>query len=571
MTNEQLIAGLVSSGLIDSSAGQKIKREADLADVSVEKIISEKNLIGDEGVAQVKSQMLGVPYRKVNAEEIPEDLMAVFPEETVRSYQVVPISKADNMLVCGMVNPDDVKAQEAIKFISRQMRVSLGVFLISYGDLQQVIRRYSPYKSEIEEAVKKINIKEDKGSNKVVSLDEASARSEDAPIIRIVSETIKEAVQMGASDIHFEPQQNYLRIRFRILGELKEQAQLPVALVAPVISRIKILSNIKIDENRIPQDGRFRSKVMDREIDFRVASFPTPQGEKIALRILDSATGLRTFDQLGFAGPSFEVVKEGLNKPYGMILVTGPTGSGKSTTLYALLSSLNKEGVNIVSLEDPVEYFMPGINQSQVRPEIGYDFASGLRQILRQDPDVIMVGEIRDAETAGLAVNAALTGHIVLSTLHTNNAAGVIPRLVDMKVEPYLLPSSLNIMVAQRLVSELCSNCKQEVEAIPAMQKVIAESLEGLPETINPFKPPYKIWRAEGCSVCHGKGIVGRRAIHEVLKMTPEMEEIITSGPTIQRINNEARKQGMLSMRQDGVLKALSGIVSLEEVIKESS
>jgi type IV pilus assembly protein PilB len=570
MTNQQLIQTLVSQRTLPEESGRKILREAELAGISVEKLINERRIVEDSAVANAKSAVLRVPYRPVNPEEVAKDLIASFPEETVRAYQVIPISKTDNMLVAGMVNPDDVKAQEALKFLSRQMRVSLGIFLISYGDWQKMMRVYSPYKSEIDEAVKQLTIKPGDKAKRVVAIDEAVGRNEDAPVIRIVADSIKEAVQAGASDVHIEPMETYVRVRFRILGDLHEAAQLPIELAAPVISRVKILSNMKIDENRMPQDGRFRSKILDREIDFRVSTFPTPLGEKVAIRILDPQTGLKSFEKLGFAGSSFERVKHGLQRPYGMVLVTGPTGSGKSTTLYALLQQLNNEDVNIVSLEDPVEYFVAGVNQSQVHPEIGYDFANGLREILRQDPDIIMVGEIRDAETAGLAVNAALTGHIVLSTLHTNNAAGVIPRLIDMKVEPFLLPSALSLMIAQRLVSEICQNCKEAVEAPPQIQEMITRALVGVPREEAPFDAPYKIWHSRGCEVCHGRGITGRRALHEVLEMTPAFERIINEGPTAQKIIAEAKRQGMLTMRQDGVAKALNGLILMEEVLRET-
>lgn len=570
MTNQQLIQTLVTQGTLPEESGKKLLREAELAGISVEKLINERRSVEDAAVANAKSAVLRVPYRPLNPEEVPKDLIAAFPEETVRSYQVVPISRNETMLVAGMVNPDDVKAQEALKFLSRQMRVSLGIFLVSYGDWQKMVRVYSPYKNEIDEAVKRLNTKPEEKVKRTIAIDEAMGRNEDAPVIRIVAESIKEAVQAGASDVHIEPMETYVRVRFRILGDLREVAQLPIELAAPVISRVKILSNMKIDETRTPQDGRFRTKIMDREIDFRVSTFPTPLGEKVAIRILDPQTGLKSFEKLGFAGSSFERVKRGLQRPYGMVLVTGPTGSGKSTTLYAILQQLNNESVNIVSLEDPVEYFVTGVNQSQVRPEIGYDFANGLREILRQDPDIIMVGEIRDAETAGLAVNAALTGHIVLSTLHTNNAAGVIPRLIDMKVEPFLLPSALSLMIAQRLVSEICQNCKEEVEASPQMQDAIARALVGVPKEEAPFEAPYKIWHSRGCEVCHGRGITGRRALHEVLEMTPAFERIINEGPTAQKIIEEAKRQGMLTMRQDGVAKALNGLILMEEVLRET-
>jgi type IV pilus assembly protein PilB len=301
-----------------------------------------------------------------------------------------------------------------------------------------------------------------------------------------------------------------------------------------------------------------------------VATFPTPLGEKVAIRVLDPKTGLKTLDQLGLVGKNAELVMEGIERPYGMIYISGPTGSGKSTTLYALLQLLNKETVNIVSLEDPVEYFISGINQSQVRPEIGYDFASGLRQILRQDPDIIMVGETRDNETAGLSVHAALTGHVVLSTIHTNNAAGVVPRLIDMKVEPFLLPSALNLMMSQRLVSKLCDNCKKPEVAPEAVQKIIKTALASSGQG-KKYEEPYKIYKAPGCDVCKGKGVLGRIAIFEIIKMTPELENIILSGPTIQKILAEGKRQGMVTMREDGIFKALDGLVSIEEVVRETA
>jgi len=289
------------------------------------------------------------------------------------------------------------------------------------------------------------------------------------------------------------------------------------------------------------------------------------------IRVLDPTTGLKRFENLDLLDPTRATITKGLAKPFGMVLITGPTGSGKTTTLYAFLQSLNTEDVNIVSLEDPVEYFVAGINQSQVRPEIGYDFASGLRQILRQDPDVIMVGEIRDGETAGLAVQAALTGHVVLSTLHTNNAAGVIPRLIDLKVEPFLLPVSLNLIIAQRLVGVLCPDCKQPEEALPDVQKAIAAALEGLPaEVVSKFTAPYQIYHAKGCATCKGRGIQGRTGIYEALLVTKEMEEVMSAGVTTQKISAQAKKQGMITLRQDGIVKALKGVVSIEEIIRET-
>lgn len=569
MSGELLLQEIQKKGLLTQDSVTRVKRDALISGRSEESILYEEHILDDVQVAQVKSEALKVPYRKIDMATYDESLLPLLREEVVRTYQVVPISKKDNLLIAGMVNPDDTKAQEALKFASHQAHLNLGVFLISYGDWQKVMRKYSPYQSEIQDAVQALKIKGDGERRKVVELEGGNVGMEDAPIIRIVADTLREAVQGGASDIHIEPEEKYLRIRLRVDGNLREVAQLPSELSQAVVSRVKVLCNLKIDESRIPQDGRFRSRIADREIDFRVATFPTPLGEKVAIRVLDSTTGLKSFSDLGLVGNNLAIVNEALEKPYGMILITGPTGSGKTTTLYAILQGLNNDDVNIVSLEDPVEYFVAGVNQSQVRPEIGYDFASGLRQILRQDPDVIMVGEIRDNETAGLAVQAALTGHIVLSTLHTNNSAGVIPRLMDMKVEPFLLPAAVNLMMGQRLVGKLCEACRKAEPASEPMQKIIKKNLEGLPEN-ETYKEPYQIYHAPGCDVCKRRGVVGRLAIFEVLRMTPEMEIIINKGASLQAIQAEQRRQGGLTMRQDGVLKALSGTVSFEEVMRET-
>jgi type IV pilus assembly protein PilB len=569
MSDEEILKQIQKSGLLNEESVNKVKREALLAGRPAEMIIVERHLVDDKKIAELKSSLLKIPYKKVDSTGISSDILGIIPEETARTYGAIPISKKDNLLVVGMLNPDDTKAQDALRFIARRNHLNLGVYLISYSDWQNVLGKYSPYRSEVERAVQSLNLKPGSGQ-RIVSLEEAGP-AEEAPIIRIVADTFKEAVSGGASDIHFEPQENYLRIRFRVNGDLREEAALPVELAQPVISRIKVISNLKIDENRIPQDGRFRSKISGRDVDFRISTFPTPLGEKVAIRVLDPTTGLKNFESLDLQHKNLEVVQAGLEKPFGMILVTGPTGSGKTTTLYAMVQKLNRENVNIVSLEDPVEYFIGGVNQSQVKPEIGYDFASGLRQILRQDPDIVMVGEIRDNETASLAVQAALTGHIVLSTLHTNNAAGVIPRLIDMKVGPFLLPVSLNVMISQRLLGVLCPDCKLAEDAPTAIQKLIKKALGDLPQEIQgKYKEPYKIYHSKGCATCKGHGIVGRIAIFEALAMTPALGEIINSNPSLQKILAEAKNQGMMTLRGDGVLRALEGKVSIEEVIRET-
>lgn len=568
MNDEELLNILVSEKLIDELKARNLRRQILLSNQKLEQILFEQKIVSDIEVAEIKSKLLGIPIARIDIEHFDDKLLEIIPEESARTYGVAPMSINGNNLIVGMLNPTDQAAQEALKFIARQNKLNLGAYIIPYGDWLAVLRKYSPYKTQIEYAIKSLGIKPGGSARKSIYLEEKISGEEEAPIIKIVSETLKEAVDRRASDVHIEPQEKYLRIRFRIDGDLHEVATLPIELNQPIISRIKVISNLKIDETRIPQDGRFRAKIFDKDIDFRVSTFPTPLGEKAAIRVLDPTVGIKNFDELGLIGPNLQKVERGLKKPYGMVLITGPTGSGKTTTLYAFLQKLNSEEVNIVSLEDPVEYFISGINQSQVHPEIGYDFASGLRQILRQDPDIIMVGEMRDNETASLAVQAALTGHIVLSTLHTNNALGVISRLIDMKIEPFLLPSSLNLMMAQRLFGKLCENCKEAEEAPPKIQEIINRNLSRLNDEIkNKYKPPYKIYHSKGCNVCKGKGILGRIAVFEVLEMTSQLEEIIISGPTNQKILDEAHRQGIITMRQDGILKALDGIVSLEEIL----
>ncbi len=581
MDSKTLFQELVKEGLIQEEVSKRLQAEAVVLNKNPEDILYDRHGADESKVAKVKSKLLGIPFKAVESDSITPDLAKLISEGTIRNYKVVPIQKSDNLLVVGMVHPDDAKAQEALKFIAKQQKLNLGVYLITPSDWQMILRKYSPYDNEVASAVQALNLggRSSLPSQNIVRLEEEITASEEAPIIKLVASTLKEAVFQKASDIHIEPMRTSLRIRFRLDGDLHVVSTLPIELHQPVVSRVKVLSNLKLDETRVPQDGRFRTILGGKDIDYRVATFPTAVGEKVAIRVLDPSVGLKGLEGLGFLDRNLRIIKEGIDKPYGMILITGPTGSGKTTTLYSIMQILNKEDVNIVSLEDPVEYFIEGLNQSQVRPEINYDFASGLRQILRQDPDVILVGEIRDEETAGLAVHAALTGHIVLSTLHTNNSLGVIPRLVDMKVDSFLLPSALNLMLAQRLVSQLCDKCRKPEKAPQSLEDVIKGALSKLPpEVTNILKSkianvdgPYEIYHAPGCSVCNGKGIIGRVALFEVFTMTKELAEVISSGPTEKKLNEEAKRQGMVTMRDDGIIKALLGTVSLEEVLKETS
>jgi len=577
--NTKLLKVLVNSGVLSSGAAEQLQKESREKNIPVEKLIYNRNLAREEDVAKAKAAVLEVPYRKISPADIDGKLLSLFPADTARTYRVFPISKTDNLLTVGAENPNDPETQNALKFIAKNLKVDLGVYLVTPTAVNAALKKYSPFQDEINAALAALGKKYDRVGRArlrhglVVLEGDRTVVSGEAPIIKIVAKFLKEAVHRQASDIHFEPQRTDIRVRFRIDGRLEEVSSMPIEIHAQIISRLKILSKLRIDETRVPQDGRFRTEVFDREIDFRVATFPTPFGEKIALRVLDPAVGLHGLKDLGVSGVNFELLQEGIGKPYGSILITGPTGSGKTTTLYALMIILNKADVNIVSLEDPVEYSIVGINQSQVKPEIGYTFASGLRQILRQDPDVIMVGEIRDNETAELATHASLTGHVVLSTLHTNNSLGVLPRMIDLGVPPFLLSSTINLMVAQRLVGRLCSHCRKEVKnPDPKILNIIRNDIEKLPAPIRAqYKDKIVFYHSPGCPKCGGKGSVGRIAIMEVFKMTSELSGIISAGLTEDKLIAEAQRQEMVTIRQDGILKALQGVVSIEEVLKETA
>ena len=574
MTDQELFKELVKRNILDAALADKVLKDAGFANRSAEELLYDRRLADETAVAKVKSELLGVPFKKIDSASISEEVLKIIPYDTSKTYRVVPLEKQKDMLVVGILRPGP-QVEDALRFIAKRERLSLGVFIVTPSDLAAVWRRYTPYRGEIESAVRELGGGKE-SDERIISLEEGARTAEEGPIIKIVASTLRRAVEAGASDVHFEPQRSRFRIRFRIDGKLEEVASLPISLSQPVISRVKVLSRLRLDETRIPQDGRFRTVVSGRDIDYRVSTFPTPSGEKAAIRVLDPTTGLRGLKEIGLSDYNFKILNEAISGPYGMVLISGPTGSGKTTTLYAMMQKINSPDVNVMSLEDPVEYFMDGINQSQVKPEIGYTFASGSRQILRQDPDIIMVGEIRDSETAGLAVNSALTGHMVLSTIHTNSAIGVVPRLVDLEVPGFLLSSALRLMIAQRLVSRLCPKYKEKSEVSRAAADVITESLDSLPPELKKnvkFRPPYEVYHPNpkgACDVCKGKGFAGRMAIFEIFKMTYELGNLISSGFTEGKLLDEAKRQGMVTLKQDGIIKALEGSVLLEEVLRET-
>ncbi len=566
-----LIQKLVEKGILDKVQALALDYEVKNSGKSEEKVILEKGIISEETLYRLKSEILKIPFKKVSPDEISLETLELIPEDSAKFYSIIPLRKKGNILEIGMVYPENLRAKEAIKFLARQKGFSFKLFLLTPSNFKEILKKYRTAKEEVATALEELEaeLKVEKRPVKPPATEELTKLAEEAPISKVVGVILRYAIDSHASDIHIEPLRDKLRIRFRLLGILYSSFFLPLSIHPAIVARIKILSELRIDETRIPQDGRFSIKTEGKQIDFRVSTFPTVFGEKVVLRVLDPSMGLKSFEELGLSGRAFEVMKSTIKKPYGMILVTGPTGSGKTTTLYAVLRNLNKEGVNIVTLEDPVEYYLEGINQSQIKPEIGYTFAQGLRHILRQDPDIIFVGEIRDEETASLAIHAALTGHLVLSTLHATTAAGVIPRLIDLGIKPYLLPPALSIALSQRLVRTLCPFCKKKTKPMKKIEEMILKEIEKLPEKIKTqikIPSPFYIYQPVGCKKCNHTGYSGRTGVFEVLEMTKELAEIILKEPSEAKILEEGKKQGMITMKQDGILKVIQGITTIEEV-----
>ena len=506
---------------------------------------------------------INISYIDLSKASPPKKILSLLPEHIARHYQVVPVSEKNNKLTIAMIDPED---REAIEFVKKKTGKDLEIKICTQSDLNHVLDQYSALSAElnkiVESAEEDEELKPETQAERKVQKEEIV---ETAPAAKIVQSLLKRAVREKASDIHVEPSEEDVSVRFRIDGILRKIISLPKEINPAIVSRVKILSNMKIDETRLPQDGRFQTVVDGSEIDFRISTLPTVNGEKIVLRILDKSGGLITLDQLGIRGTAFKILDDNIHKAHGMILVTGPTGSGKTTTLYAVIDKIKNVGINIVTLEDPVEYRMDGVNQSQVHTQIGFTFANGLRSIVRQDPNVIMIGEIRDYETADMAVHAALTGHIVLSTLHTNDAAGAIPRLIDMKIEPFLVNSSINCVIAQRLCRRVCDACKEPLQIESGEQELSDKELSNLPKNV---ERPAKIefFHGKGCDNCSGSGYKGRIGIFEVFELTDDLKEMVAKQASSTMLNDQAIKNGMVTMKQDGILKSIEGLTTLEEV-----
>ncbi|HEY4513219.1 MAG TPA: GspE/PulE family protein [Candidatus Paceibacterota bacterium] len=566
---------LAKKGVINKSQIGEIKNRAKTEyDGNIDAVLIEAG-VPEEKILEMKGEYLNIPVKNVKVEEMSFDVLKYISEDSATHYHFAPIELKDGVLEVGVMDPENMQAMDALQFISSKIGIPFKVYLISKSDYEGIMQTYKGLGSEVESALAELG-KDDAADDKGVSEENLSKEIknikageeakivEDAPVIKIVAVILRNALEGNASDIHIEFTGEKVKVRFRIDGVLHTTIVLPPNVYGGIVARVKILAKLRLDEKRKPQDGSFSANIDGHKIDFRVSTMPAYYGEKVVMRILDSERGVKPLDQLGLSETNLAIVKEAIKRPYGLILITGPTGSGKSTTLYSMMNALDKEKSNIVSLEDPVEYHMPDINQSQMMPEIGYTFASGLRSILRQDPDIIMVGEIRDKETAQLAIQAALTGHLVLSTLHTNSAVGAIPRLVDMGVDPYLIAPTLIVSIAQRLARLTCDSARKEVPMDESVRAQITEQFKDLPTEFMP-KIGDKMYDVVPSNDCPS-GTRGRVAVFEMFKVDREMQEVILKNPVNSAIYKAARNKGMLMMREDAMLKSIQGLIPFTEV-----
>ena len=590
--DQQLKLFLLDFGLISKKDVNDSLKKAQESDKKLEEIILKEKLISQEELDKLKAYILGIPFVDLKNSEINPDVLRIIPESMARQYNAVAFDKQGNQLKVAMLDPNDLQfldfigkktdlkiipcftdkdsIKKALQFFQKSLKAEFGDIVKEVGGIEEG--------SEIDE---KLVIKSGEGDEEE-SIDLKKA-AEDLPVVKIVDTFLKHAILQGASDIHIEPEEKDVVIRYRIDGVLSDAMTLPKIILPGIVARIKILSNLKIDEHRLPQDGRFKVETSDYKIAFRVSIIPVFDGEKIVMRLLNESSDVLTLEQIGFRGRDLKIVQNEVKKPDGMILVVGPTGSGKTTTLYTILGMLNTAKVNISTLEDPVEYRMPRINQSQINAKINFTFASGLRSLLRQDPDIIMVGEIRDGETAELAVHAALTGHLVLSTLHTNSSAGTLPRITDMGIEPFLIASTANIIISQRLVRKICPECKKEYVLDKETYNSISQNFDAdliakifKKEKIvkKEYKSNEEMWldlkffKGAGCDKCRKEGYKGRIGAFEVLKISDNIAKLINNKATSAEIEAEGIKEGMTTMLEDGLIKAAQGITTIEEVMR---
>lgn len=575
---EKLISLLIDEGLVAADVIAAAKDESTKTSKPLFSYLSDQDIVDDELLTHAIAQVSGVPYVNLANTLIDQNILTLLPEDIAERFMAVPLAEVQNRLAVAMLDGNNV---QAVDYLANRIQRPLKVFMASEASVRHVLDQYKTDLSSVNQAAK--------ASQDELNAEEASDVKtivQDSPISQALSKILEYAVKSRASDIHIEPLETALKIRCRVDGVLREVMQLPKSIEPALVSRVKILSNLKIDEHRVPQDGQFAVKVANKEVDLRIAISPVVWGEQIVIRLLDKSGNSFDLQEMGYAGRSLRVIRRGVKRPNGMVLTSGPTGSGKSTSLYALIKEIKDDSVNIVTLEDPVEYKMQGVNQIQVNSEVGLTFANGLRSILRQDPDVVMVGEIRDAETANLAVQAALTGHLVFSTLHTNSAAGVLPRLLDMGIEPFLIASTVNTIIGQRLVRRVATK-RETYQSTPIeTQNIMATVGHLLPKTKEEVAKVsadlgYKDLPLAGQSaytLVRGidtpqtpHGYSGRAGIYEVMDVNTDIQKLIVDRATSSEIQRLAVSQGMITMRQDGYLKALTGITTLEEVNRVTS
>jgi len=561
-SNQTLADILLADNLITKPEYDDIKVKSASDNLPEEVIIESMNKIPADKLAEAKANLLGIPFVDLSSTSFSPEALSFVPRPVAERFSAIPYAydEKQKILTVAMSNPVDL---EAITFLKEKTGLEVKSAAANPTEVARAINQQ--YRQEIVSEVGAA-IRETE-ENKVTTIDSTKIAEiiKEAPIAKIVSTILEYAVNSRASDVHIEPQEDRIRVRYRIDGILYDRLSLPKSVQEAVISRIKILSEMKIDEHRIPQDGRFNFKVEDKEVDLRISVLPTTFGEKIVMRLLRKSGGIPTLQELGLTGSSLKNLETAMLRPHGIIIVVGPTGSGKTTTLYSVLNKLNTTRVNIMTLEDPVEYQMSGVNQVQINPAVGLTFATGLRSFLRQDPNIILVGEIRDNETTELAIQAALTGHLVFSTLHTSNAAGALPRLKDLGAESFLLASTMNAVLGQRIVREICASCK--VEYVPP-QQIVEEMKIVLGNYFPADKKEVKLYKGQGCDLCGGTGYIGRIGIFETLPVTDKVQALVLQNSDSGTIEKEAIVQGMITMKQDGYIKVLQGITSVEEVLR---
>ncbi len=534
--------------------------------------------LSEDALTQAKASYYQLPYKKIDPKIKDPDALHFISEESAKHYNFAPLEFVDGVLSVGITEPENMEAMNALQFISVKQGTPFKMFLISMGDFNQVLEQYKTISEEVDKAVGEFSNEldlankevKDNGQKITLTSDDPKKNEkiiEDAPIIKIVAVIINHAVEGGASDIHVENSGEKVNVRYRVDGVLHTTLTLPLSAFDGVVARIKILSKLRLDEKRKPQDGSFATMIENRKIEFRVSTFPAYYGEKVVLRILDSERGVRALEDISLQSDHLAMIKNALTRPYGLILISGPTGSGKSTTLYSMLNAVDKESKNVVSLEDPVEYHMAGVTQSQVLPEIGYTFAAGLRSILRQDPNIIMVGEIRDKETAQLAIQAALTGHLVLSTVHTNTAIGVVPRLIDMGVDPYLIAPTLILSISQRLVRQVHPSAKHQIPMDDVTRELIRKEFADMdPAEVAKLNISNDTMYEVKPSSESPSGMKGRMPVFEMFAVDKDVEQAIIKNPTEPELYKVVRAKGMRTIKEDAILKALKGDIAMQDV-----